>query len=52
VELKTQNMHRNTRYEKDENKKTKFWRWVNKAFTDSNLYNPGGKTVILVILKT
>jgi hypothetical protein len=25
---------------------------VNKAFTDSNLYNPGGKTVILVILKT
>lgn len=28
-------------YEKDKNKKTTFWRWVNKAFTDSNLYNPG-----------
>ncbi|XP_076074981.1 uncharacterized protein LOC143045972 isoform X1 [Mytilus galloprovincialis] len=28
-------------YENDGNKKTKFWRWVNKAFTDSDIYNPG-----------
>ncbi|XP_052090096.1 uncharacterized protein LOC127726679 isoform X2 [Mytilus californianus] len=28
-------------YENDGNKKTKFWRWVNKAFTDPDIYNPG-----------